>query len=106
LKISATIRPLYFPGAGPDQRKTHRTCIAFAYFDGSTTATDRVVAIRESQDMTVVVFSDFTPPGRGLNLTAAVTMYISPDPLKPGREQQAIDRHRIGQTEYFATEDL
>ena len=75
--------------------------IPFAYFDGSTTATDREKAIREFQDNDScrVFLISLKAGGVGLNLTAADYVYIVDPWWNPAVEQQAIDRtHRIGQT--------
>jgi SNF2 family DNA or RNA helicase len=75
--------------------------IPFAYFDGSTTATDREKAIRQFQDNDScrVFLISLKAGGVGLNLTAADYVYIVDPWWNPAVEQQAIDRtHRIGQT--------
>ena len=75
--------------------------IPYAYFDGSTTATDREKAIREFQDNDScrVFLISLKAGGVGLNLTAADYVYIVDPWWNPAVEQQAIDRtHRIGQT--------
>jgi SNF2-related domain/Helicase conserved C-terminal domain len=75
--------------------------IPFAYFDGSTTATDREKAIRAFQDNDScrVFLISLKAGGVGLNLTAADYVYIVDPWWNPAVEQQAIDRtHRIGQT--------
>ena len=75
--------------------------IPYAYFDGSTTSTQREVAIQEFQnneDCRVFLIS-LKAGGIGLNLTAADYVYIVDPWWNPAVEQQAIDRtHRIGQT--------
>jgi len=75
--------------------------IPYAYFDGSTTATDREKAIRKFQeeDTCRVFLISLKAGGVGLNLTAADYVYIVDPWWNPAVEQQAIDRtHRIGQT--------
>jgi hypothetical protein len=75
--------------------------IPYAYFDGSTTSTQREVAIQKFQndeDCRVFLIS-LKAGGVGLNLTAADYVYIVDPWWNPAVEQQAIDRtHRIGQT--------
>lgn len=75
--------------------------IKYAYFDGSTSAPNREVAIKSFQeDETVRVFLiSLKAGGVGLNLTSADYVYIVDPWWNPAVEQQAIDRtHRIGQT--------
>ena len=75
--------------------------IPYAYFDGSTSSTDREKAVQEFQkneDCRVFLIS-LKAGGVGLNLTAADYVYIVDPWWNPAVEQQAIDRtHRIGQT--------
>jgi non-specific serine/threonine protein kinase len=75
--------------------------IPYAYFDGSSSATERETAIREFQnneDCRVFLIS-LKAGGVGLNLTAADYVYLVDPWWNPAVEQQAIDRtHRIGQT--------
>lgn len=75
--------------------------IPYAYFDGSTTSTERERAIQKFQneeDCRVFLIS-LKAGGIGLNLTAADYVYIVDPWWNPAVEQQAIDRtHRIGQT--------
>jgi SNF2 family DNA or RNA helicase len=75
--------------------------IPYAYFDGSSTSTQREVAIQQFQnneDCRVFLIS-LKAGGIGLNLTAADYVYIVDPWWNPAVEQQAIDRtHRIGQT--------
>ncbi|MBL7717373.1 MAG: SNF2 helicase associated domain-containing protein [Flavipsychrobacter sp.] len=75
--------------------------IPYAYFDGSTTSTQREVAIQEFQNNEEcrVFLISLKAGGIGLNLTAADYVYIVDPWWNPAVEQQAIDRtHRIGQT--------
>jgi superfamily II DNA or RNA helicase len=75
--------------------------IAFEYFDGSTSATDREKAIQNFQNNSEcrVFLISLKAGGVGLNLTAADYVYIVDPWWNPAVEQQAIDRtHRIGQT--------
>lgn len=75
--------------------------IPYAYFDGSTTSTQREVAIQKFQndDDCRVFLISLKAGGVGLNLTAADYVYIVDPWWNPAVEQQAIDRtHRIGQT--------
>jgi non-specific serine/threonine protein kinase len=75
--------------------------IAYEYFDGSTSATEREKAIRAFQetDTCRVFLISLKAGGVGLNLTAADYVYIVDPWWNPAVEQQAIDRtHRIGQT--------
>ncbi|MCB0698700.1 MAG: DEAD/DEAH box helicase [Chitinophagales bacterium] len=75
--------------------------IPFAYFDGSTTATQREQEIQKFQqnDDCRVFLISLKAGGIGLNLTAADYVYIVDPWWNPAVEQQAIDRtHRIGQT--------
>ncbi len=75
--------------------------IPYAYFDGSTSSTERERAItrfQNSEDCRVFLIS-LKAGGIGLNLTAADYVYIVDPWWNPAVEQQAIDRtHRIGQT--------
>lgn len=75
--------------------------IPYAYFDGSTSSTERERAVQEFQkneDCRVFLIS-LKAGGVGLNLTAADYVYIVDPWWNPAVEQQAIDRtHRIGQT--------
>ncbi len=75
--------------------------IAYAYFDGSSSATERREAVRrfqEEEDCRVFLIS-LKAGGVGLNLTAAEYVYLVDPWWNPAVEQQAIDRtHRIGQT--------
>ena len=74
--------------------------VKYEYFDGSTSAPNRQVAIQSFQDdETVRVFLiSLKAGGVGLNLTAADYVYIVDPWWNPAVEQQAIDRtHRIGQ---------
>jgi non-specific serine/threonine protein kinase len=83
------------------REKLHTLGIAYEYFDGSTTATDREKAIRAFQenDSCRVFLISLKAGGVGLNLTAADYVYIVDPWWNPAVEQQAIDRtHRIGQT--------
>jgi non-specific serine/threonine protein kinase len=75
--------------------------IPYAYFDGSTSATDREKAIEQFQGNNEcrVFLISLKAGGIGLNLTAADYVYIVDPWWNPAVEQQAIDRtHRIGQT--------
>ncbi len=75
--------------------------IPYVYFDGSSTSTEREVAIQHFQnDENCRVFLiSLKAGGVGLNLTAADYVYIVDPWWNPAVEQQAIDRtHRIGQT--------
>ena len=75
--------------------------IPYAYFDGSSTTTERVAAVnrfQEDPECRVFLIS-LKAGGVGLNLTAADYVYIVDPWWNPAVEQQAIDRtHRIGQT--------
>lgn len=75
--------------------------VKYEYFDGSTSATDRQVAIdsfQNNEEVRVFLIS-LKAGGVGLNLTAADYVYIVDPWWNPAVEQQAIDRtHRIGQT--------
>ncbi len=74
--------------------------VKYEYFDGSTSAPGREIAIQSFQrDNTVRVFLiSLKAGGVGLNLTAADYVYIVDPWWNPAVEQQAIDRtHRIGQ---------
>lgn len=83
------------------RKELEKKKIPFAYFDGSTTATEREKAIQKFQndeDYRVFLIS-LKAGGIGLNLTAADYVYIVDPWWNPAVEQQAIDRtHRIGQT--------
>ncbi len=75
--------------------------IPYAYFDGSTSSSEREKAIQRFQnDENCRVFLiSLKAGGIGLNLTAADYVYIVDPWWNPAVEQQAIDRtHRIGQT--------
>ncbi len=75
--------------------------IPYAYFDGSTSSTDREKAIQQFQNNHEcrVFLISLKAGGIGLNLTAADYVYIVDPWWNPAVEQQAIDRtHRIGQT--------
>jgi non-specific serine/threonine protein kinase len=83
------------------REKLKKLGIPFEYFDGSTTAFDRELAIQQFQeDESCRVFLiSLKAGGVGLNLTAADYVYIVDPWWNPAVEQQAIDRtHRIGQT--------
>ncbi len=75
--------------------------IPYAYFDGSTSAPDREIAIQDFQtnEECRVFLISLKAGGVGLNLTAADYVYLVDPWWNPAVEQQAIDRtHRIGQT--------
>ncbi len=75
--------------------------VKYKYFDGSTSATDRQIAIDgfQNDDECRVFLISLKAGGVGLNLTAADYVYIVDPWWNPAVEQQAIDRtHRIGQT--------
>ena len=75
--------------------------VKYEYFDGSTSAPDRQIAIESFQnnDEVRVFLISLKAGGVGLNLTAADYVYIVDPWWNPAVEQQAIDRtHRIGQT--------
>ncbi len=75
--------------------------IPYAYFDGSTSSTEREKAIQRFQndEKCRVFLISLKAGGIGLNLTAADYVYIVDPWWNPAVEQQAIDRtHRIGQT--------
>lgn len=75
--------------------------IPYVYFDGSSSAAAREVAIQEFQNNEAcrVFLISLKAGGIGLNLTAADYVYIVDPWWNPAVEQQAIDRtHRIGQT--------
>jgi non-specific serine/threonine protein kinase len=75
--------------------------IPYAYFDGSSSATEREAAIQEFQtnEGCRVFLISLKAGGVGLNLTAADYVYLIDPWWNPAVEQQAIDRtHRIGQT--------
>jgi hypothetical protein len=83
------------------KEKLNELGVKYEYFDGSTSAPDREVAIQNFQnDESVRVFLiSLKAGGVGLNLTAADYVYIVDPWWNPAVEQQAIDRtHRIGQT--------
>lgn len=83
------------------REKLEELKIDYEYFDGSTSAPQREVAIRrfqEDENCRVFLIS-LKAGGVGLNLTAADYVYIVDPWWNPAVEQQAIDRtHRIGQT--------
>ncbi len=82
--------------------KLKESGIQHQYFDGSYTAQQREVAIRDFQDNEEcrVFLISLKAGGMGLNLTAADYVYIIDPWWNPAVEQQAIDRtHRIGQTQ-------
>lgn len=82
--------------------KLKESDIQHQYFDGSYTAQQREVAIRDFQDNEEcrVFLISLKAGGMGLNLTAADYVYIIDPWWNPAVEQQAIDRtHRIGQTQ-------
>ena len=75
--------------------------IPYAYFDGSTSSTERERMVQEFQknEECRVFLISLKAGGVGLNLTAADYVYIVDPWWNPAVEQQAIDRtHRIGQT--------
>lgn len=75
--------------------------ISYAYFDGSSSATERREAVRrfQEEESTRVFLISLKAGGVGLNLTAAEYVYLVDPWWNPAVEQQAIDRtHRIGQT--------
>ncbi|MBS1629639.1 MAG: SNF2 helicase associated domain-containing protein [Bacteroidetes bacterium] len=75
--------------------------IAYAYFDGQSSAAERERAIQEfqTQENCRVFLISLKAGGVGLNLTAADYVYLVDPWWNPAVEQQAIDRtHRIGQT--------
>jgi non-specific serine/threonine protein kinase len=75
--------------------------IAYAYFDGSSSAAERERAVQEFQtsESCRVFLISLKAGGVGLNLTAADYVYLVDPWWNPAVEQQAIDRtHRIGQT--------
>ena len=83
------------------RKELERQKIPYAYFDGSTTATQREVEIQKFQndDDCRIFLISLKAGGIGLNLTAADYVYIVDPWWNPAVEQQAIDRtHRIGQT--------
>lgn len=83
------------------RKKLEELQIPYAYFDGSTSVTDREKAIRSFQDNPEcrIFLISLKAGGVGLNLTAADYVYIVDPWWNPAVEQQAIDRtHRIGQT--------
>ena len=75
--------------------------VKYEYFDGSTSAPGRQIAIesfQNNEEVRVFLIS-LKAGGVGLNLTAADYVYIVDPWWNPAVEQQAIDRtHRIGQT--------
>lgn len=74
--------------------------VKYEYFDGSTSAIDREIAIQNFQndDSVRIFLISLKAGGVGLNLTAADYVYIVDPWWNPAVEQQAIDRtHRIGQ---------
>jgi non-specific serine/threonine protein kinase len=75
--------------------------IPYAYFDGSSSSTERennIQMFQNNEDCRVFLIS-LKAGGIGLNLTAADYVYIVDPWWNPAVEQQAIDRtHRIGQT--------
>ncbi|MCD6062712.1 MAG: SNF2-related protein, partial [Flavipsychrobacter sp.] len=75
--------------------------IPYAYFDGSSSSTERennIQKFQNDEDCRVFLIS-LKAGGIGLNLTAADYVYIVDPWWNPAVEQQAIDRtHRIGQT--------
>lgn len=83
------------------REKLEQEGIAYEYFDGSTSVTDRQKAIdnfQQNENCRVFLIS-LKAGGVGLNLTAADYVYIVDPWWNPAVEQQAIDRtHRIGQT--------
>ncbi len=83
------------------RKKLEEQEIPFEYFDGSTSAPDRKIAIEnfQNKDHVRVFLISLKAGGVGLNLTAADYVYIVDPWWNPAVEQQAIDRtHRIGQT--------
>jgi len=83
------------------RKKLEEEKIKYAYFDGSTSSTDRERAIQKFQhdEECRVFLISLKAGGIGLNLTAADYVYIVDPWWNPAVEQQAIDRtHRIGQT--------
>lgn len=83
------------------RKKLEEEKIKYAYFDGSTSSTDREKAIQKFQhdEECRVFLISLKAGGIGLNLTAADYVYIVDPWWNPAVEQQAIDRtHRIGQT--------
>jgi len=83
------------------RQKLEEMNIPYAYFDGSTSSTERERAIQKFQqeEETRVFLISLKAGGIGLNLTAADYVYIVDPWWNPAVEQQAIDRtHRIGQT--------
>jgi non-specific serine/threonine protein kinase len=83
------------------KKELDKANIPYAYFDGSSTSTERQKAInlfQEQEDCRVFLIS-LKAGNTGLNLTAADYVYIVDPWWNPAVEQQAIDRtHRIGQT--------
>jgi SNF2 family DNA or RNA helicase len=83
------------------RKKLEEQEIPYEYFDGSTSAPDRQIAIEnfQNKDHVRVFLISLKAGGVGLNLTAADYVYIVDPWWNPAVEQQAIDRtHRIGQT--------
>lgn len=83
------------------RQKLDELKIPYAYFDGSTSTTEREKAIQlfQNNEQTRVFLISLKAGGIGLNLTAADYVYIVDPWWNPAVEQQAIDRtHRIGQT--------
>ncbi|MFN9710357.1 MAG: DEAD/DEAH box helicase, partial [Bacteroidota bacterium] len=83
------------------KEKLNELNIPFVYFDGSSSAEERVNAVNRFQtDSSIRVFLiSLKAGGVGLNLTAASYVYLVDPWWNPAVEQQAIDRtHRIGQT--------
>ncbi|MDR3680400.1 MAG: SNF2-related protein [Flavipsychrobacter sp.] len=75
--------------------------IPYAYFDGSSSSTERErnIQLFQNDDTCRVFLISLKAGGIGLNLTAADYVYIVDPWWNPAVEQQAIDRtHRIGQT--------
>ncbi len=75
--------------------------ISYAYFDGSSSATERREEVRrfQEEESCRVFLISLKAGGVGLNLTAAEYVYLVDPWWNPAVEQQAIDRtHRIGQT--------
>ncbi|HUX84979.1 MAG TPA: SNF2-related protein [Chitinophagaceae bacterium] len=75
--------------------------VPYAYFDGSTSVSDREKSIDQfqSEESCRAFLISLKAGGVGLNLTAADYVYIVDPWWNPAVEQQAIDRtHRIGQT--------
>lgn len=82
------------------REKLDQLGVKYEYFDGSTSAPNREIAIQSFQndDSVRVFLISLKAGGVGLNLTAADYVYIVDPWWNPAVEQQAIDRtHRIGQ---------